>query len=174
MLSSPESGQYLCAPAFPGLSDAKPGIKEEKRFVVNYNSLVSVICSVKIWSAAVPTPFRSWSCGFSLSFSKTASDFLRTCTLWWKWPEGKCWNISTEVMTLKPFKKEFIRNGIPYPGSVLLDISPVLVKLNNIQMLQLDEVVKNSFDFFLLIGNKKQTGQSFKTKLSKAVLLISA
>lgn len=77
-------------------------------------------------------------------------------------------------MTLKPFKKEFIRNGIPYPGSVLLDISPILVKLDNIQMLQLDEVVKNSFDFFLLIGNKNQTGQSFKTKLSKVVLLISA
>lgn len=53
-------------------------------------------------------------------------------------------------MTLKPFKKEFIRIGISHPGSVLLDISPVLVKLYNIQMLQLDEVVKNSFDFFLL------------------------
>lgn len=77
-------------------------------------------------------------------------------------------------MTLKPFKKEFTRNGIPYPGSVLLDISPVLVELNNIQMLQLDQVVKNSFDLLLLIGNKNQAGQTFKTKLSKAVFLISA
>lgn len=34
MLSLPEGGQYLCAPAFPSLSDAKPGIKEEKGFVV--------------------------------------------------------------------------------------------------------------------------------------------
>lgn len=63
---------------------------------------------------------------------------------------------------------------MPYPGSVLLDISPVLVKLNNIQMLQLDKVVKNSFDFFLLIGGGGKTGQTFKTKLSKAVLVISA
>lgn len=82
MLSSPEGGQYLCAPAFPGLSDAKAGIKEEKRFLVN------------LWSEAIPPPFRSWSCGFSLSFSRTASGFLRTCTLWWKWPAGKWCHIN--------------------------------------------------------------------------------
>lgn len=77
-------------------------------------------------------------------------------------------NVSTEVVALKPFKQEFIRNGIPYPGWVLLAISPVLVELNNIQMLQLDEVVKNSFDLFLLIGNKplKQNSQSCLTNFS--------
>lgn len=46
------------------------------------------------------------------------------------------------------------RGSPTYPGSVLLDISPVLVKLHDVQMLQLDQVVKHRFDFFLFSGNK--------------------
>lgn len=38
---------------------------------------------------------------------------------------------------------------ICYPRSVLFDIRPVLVELHNVQMLQLDQIVKDCFDFFL-------------------------
>lgn len=38
---------------------------------------------------------------------------------------------------------------ISYSRSVLFDVRPVLVELHNVQMLQLDQIVKNCFDFFL-------------------------
>jgi len=42
---------------------------------------------------------------------------------------------------------------ISHPRSVLFDVGPVLVELHNVQVLQLDQIVKNGFDFFL---RKKQ------------------
>lgn len=39
---------------------------------------------------------------------------------------------------------------ISYPGPIFLHISPVFVKLDNVQMLQLDQVVKHRFDFLLM------------------------
>ena len=45
--------------------------------------------------------------------------------------------------------------NFPYPGSIFLHISPVLMKLHNVQVLQLNQVVENGFDLLLKVLNRR-------------------
>lgn len=76
-VDSPESRQDLRAPAFPGLSEAKAGLKLKGKALGTRSP--SRRRSLRLVVAVAPS--RSWSCGSSLSFSRTASDFPKTCTL---------------------------------------------------------------------------------------------
>lgn len=52
--------------------------------------------------------------------------------------------------------KEWNDETNTYPRSVFFDICPVLMEFHNVQMLQLDQIVKHGFDFFLWWKQEKK------------------
>lgn len=137
-------------------------LRQKTHFSLRYIMSQQLFCLNRKIAAIIP--FHSWSYDSSLSSLETASGSQKTCTLWWKLPEGG----NKKILWLKTIKIQewhiFCCCYVSYPGSVLLHIGPVLVKLHYIQMFQLDEVIKHCFHFFL--SNIKRNVDSFTRKPS--------